>query len=121
MSNNETKIYIREEDFHNLSKYEKNIIRMISNIYGLMNDPSKDVTFDTLHQAMAALGKNKSDNEKSYMLGIFFPEKVKNVHTISPFPIPSYTYNQQFQIFVKPNVNIKFLKKNRHLVILLHS
>jgi hypothetical protein len=109
----ENKIFIREEDFQHLSKYEKNVIKTIANIYGVMNDPSKDITFEVLQQAMSALGKNKTDNEKSYLLGIFFPEKVRNVHTISPFPIPSYTFNQQFQFFVKPNVKLILLKTLR--------
>jgi hypothetical protein len=59
----ENKIYIREEDFDNLSKYERNVIKTIANIYGIMNDPSKDVTFEVLHQAMASLGKNKTDSK----------------------------------------------------------
>lgn len=51
------------------------------------------------------LTKHKTDAEKLYLLGLFFPEKLKskNIPQVNPFPIPTYTFTQTFTLNVTPN------------------
>jgi hypothetical protein len=53
-----------------------------------MTDSNEEVTLDTLIDIMTKLGRHKTDTEKNYLIGLFFPEKLqqKNVHHINPFP-----------------------------------
>ena len=102
-------VTIGPNDFALLSKFEKNTLRSIANIYGMLSDPTKDVSYEDLVNIINKLRETKSDIEKHYLLSLFFPEKVKNIHTIYPFPIPTYSYSQKFQVFVSPNVNGCFL------------
>lgn len=103
-------ITITEDDFKLLSKFEKNSIRAIANIYGLLNDPKNTlIDYNVMRDAFDKLAAGKNDIEKHYLLTLFFPEKVKNIHIIYPFPIPTYTYVQKFQVFVQPNINGCFL------------
>lgn len=101
------KVMIRPDDFDLLSKYEKNTIKTIANIYGIISS-NEEVTYDTLMQIVNRLS-HRGDIEKHYLLALFFPEKIKNIHTIYPFPIPTYTFSQKFQVFVTPNSNGCFL------------
>lgn len=101
------KIYIEPQDFNDLSKYEKNSLKSIANIFGI--DKDKEISYDTLKQIIDNLAKYKTDVEKGYLLALFFPEKVKNIHQINPFPIPTYTYIQKFSVQIKPNTKGCFL------------
>ena len=107
-SESQKKINITENDFNLLSKFEKSTLKTIANIFGLMKDGG-EVTFSKLKEIMDTLGKSRSDTEKNYLISLFFPEKVKTLHTVNPFPIPTYTYTQKYQLFVVPNKNGCFL------------
>jgi hypothetical protein len=106
---NKESVRIGPDDFSRLSKFEKNTLRTIANIWGLISDTSKDISYSDLVNVMNKLSENKNDIEKHYLLSLLFPEKVKNIHTIYPFPVPTYTYVQKFQVFVSPNANGCFL------------
>jgi hypothetical protein len=86
------KIKITERDYARLSKFEKGTIRAIANIYKILNDPNGDVTFSDFKNIMAHLSKFKSDAEKDYLIGLFFPERIKNIHSLNPFPIPTHVF-----------------------------
>jgi hypothetical protein len=103
-------ILINEHDFELLSKFEKNTVRTIANIYGLLHGKdTQNISYSVFKEAMDKLGQSKNDIEKHYLLSLLFPEKIRNIHQINPFPIPTYTYHQRFQIFVVPNANGCFL------------
>ena len=101
------KIIIEPEDFGMLSKYEKNTLRSIANIFGM--DKNKEISYETLHNIINQIGRFKTDIEKGYLLALFFPEKIKNIHQLNPFPIPTYTFIQKFSVEVKPNTKGNFL------------
>jgi hypothetical protein len=100
---NNNRIIIGPEEFGLLSKFEKSTLKTIANIWGMLSDPTKEVSYTDLVHIMKKLSEGKTDIEKSYLLSLFFPEKVKNIHTIYPFPIPTYSYSQKVQFFVVPN------------------
>ena len=106
-SKKEKKIFISGDDFNDLSRFEKNTIKGIANIFGI--DRDKDVSYETLKQAIDNLTRYKTDVEKGYLLALFFPEKIRNIHQINPFPIPTYTYIQKFNVQIKPNTKGCFL------------
>ena len=108
-NNSADKIVIGPDDFALLSKFEKNTLRTIANIWGILSSTNKEVDYTDLLTIMNKLGEHKTDVEKHYLLALFFPEKVRNIHTLYPFPIPTYSYTQKFQVFVVPNANGCFL------------
>lgn len=80
----------------------------IFNKKGLLSDSSNEINYEDMFKIINKLSENRSDIDKHYLLSLFFPEKVRNIHTIYPFPIPTYTYCQKNQIFVVPNANVIF-------------
>lgn len=103
------KLVIRDSDFNLLSKFERNTIKTIANIYSITKDPNAELSFDTFKSVIEKLSQGKTDMEKHYLVSLFFPERVKNIHHIYPFPVPTYTYVQKFQMFVVPNANGCFI------------
>jgi hypothetical protein len=58
-------------------------------IFKLFESGSNDlVSLDDLLRIFEEMTKFKTNSEKLYLLGIFFPEKLfgRNIHQINPFP-----------------------------------
>lgn len=108
-STSSPKVYINENDFKLLSKFEKNTLRHIATLYGILNDPLHEINYTDLVNVIQKLNENATDIDKHYLLSLLFPEKVKSMHIIYPFPIPTYTFTQKLQQYVTPNNNGCFL------------
>lgn len=82
------KISIREEDLKKLSRFELNTIKHIGAMFGIFARNGDDINYADLIDIVNKLTKHKTDPEKVYLLGLFFPEKLKNknIHHINPFP-----------------------------------
>src|SRR5690242_19568722 len=80
--NNPKEVSITEADFSLLSKFERNTLKTIGKMYGILTAPGKDIDYSMLRQIINQLPSSKSDIEKHYLLALFFPEKIKNIHTI---------------------------------------
>jgi hypothetical protein len=102
------KVYITDYDFPLLSKFEKGTLKVLGEMMGLIKEGG-ELDYGDVVNIFNKLTENKTDYERSYLLGLFFPEKVRGSHVIYPFPIPTFTYVQKFQHFITPNVNGCFL------------
>jgi hypothetical protein len=102
------KILITENDFSRLSAFEKGTIRSIARIHNLISDRSDSIDFKTLLDILNRLGENKSSSEKAYYTALFFPEKIRNLHIVNPFPIPTYTFIQRSTTYLTPNSSGNF-------------
>jgi hypothetical protein len=103
------KIYITLEDFNYLSKFEKNLLITIGKIYGIITDGTQEFSYNDLINVFNTINSDKSDMEKSYLLSLFFPEKIQYGQVSLPFPVPTYTYVQKYQTYISPNINGCFL------------
>lgn len=86
--NDNKKITISEDDLKRLSRFELNTLRSIGNMFGIFSNNSGEVNFNDVLEIMNKLAKYKTDPEKVYLTGLFFPEKLrnKNIHHVNPFP-----------------------------------
>jgi hypothetical protein len=101
---NKNTLVITREDFKSLSSFELQTINTIAQIYDLIKN-NEVISFDTLISVVNKLAKHGTDAEKIYLLGLFFPEKLKamNIHQLNPFPIPTHTLHQEFTFNIIPN------------------
>jgi hypothetical protein len=103
-----SKIYIREDDFNKLSLFERNALKVLAKLYGLIR-VGGDFKYGDFVNLIRELTKYKSDPEKSYLLSLFFPERVKISQSILPYPIPTYTYTQNVSSYIGANLLGNFL------------
>jgi hypothetical protein len=82
------KIIISEDDLKRLSRFELNTLRSIGNMFGIFSQTSGDISLNDVVEIMSKLARHKTDPEKVYLMGLFFPEKLKNknIHQVNPFP-----------------------------------
>ena len=105
----QNKIYISDTDINYLSKFEKNLLTAIAKLRGILINPDLDFSYEELMQTLSVLIKGKGDYERTYLLSLFFPEKIRNAQAMLPFPIPCATYIQKYQLYVTPNEKGCFL------------
>lgn len=93
-----------------MSDYEKNVMKTIGYAYNIIKNGDGIADFNTLIKIAEQLAKHR-DVEKLYLIGYFFPEKLKqrNVHHISPFPFPTFTFHNTFTFQFSPNAAGNFV------------
>jgi hypothetical protein len=101
-------IKITENDFNQLTVFEKRVLETIANIWGLGYNKD-NLTLAQMQEILNKLGEARNNVEKNYLISLFFPEKVKNIHTIFPFPIPTHTHVQRYTYNVMSNKHGCFL------------
>jgi len=81
-------IKVGERDLKRLSKFELNTLRSIGNMFGIFAKDGENVDYNEVVEIVNKLTRHKSDPEKVYLMGLFFPEKLrgKNIHHVNPFP-----------------------------------
>lgn len=93
---------ITKEDFQKIGKYEKNVISMIGQTLGLIND-GKITDYHKFKQILNEIIKSETDNDKNYLIGLLFPYTITYAYYPSPFPMPVFTFKQKNTIMVTPN------------------
>lgn len=85
---NKNKIVIHEEDLKRLSRFELNTLRNVGNMFGILEKNGEEVNYQEMIDIVNRLTRHKTDPEKIYLLGLFFPDKLKNknIHHVNPFP-----------------------------------
>ncbi len=102
-------ILITEDDFDKMSQFERKTIINIAKMYNMLKDPNDDVDYNMLINVINKLTEGKNDNEKQYLISLFFPEKVKHINIIYPFPVPTYPYIQKTSGRISPNSKGNFV------------
>jgi Ca2+-binding EF-hand superfamily protein len=86
------KLVIDNDDLNKLSSYEIGLLKTIGNVWSIFEDSStsneETISMDKLIKVFEKLGEFKNDPERLYLVGYFFPEKLRglNIHHINPFP-----------------------------------
>lgn len=96
-------IEITTKDFNRLTAYEKTTIRNIAKMYGIYKDDRKEIDLNLLIEIIDKLASNKSDHERQYLIALFFPERVRHLKILYPFPVPTYPYIQKITGRITPN------------------
>ena len=99
---NSNVLQLNKDDYKLLSNYEKKTLKLIGTLLNLI-DKHQVITYETLTNMIDQLTNTNSTIEKDYLLSLLFPEKIKNTNVLKPFPIPTYTYIQKFQLYITPN------------------
>ena len=100
---------IDENDFNMLSAYEKRTIETIARMYKLINNSDRNIDYNLLVKAIEQIAENRSDAEKQYLIALFFPERVKHINVLFPFPVPTYPFIQKITGKLSPNDDGNFL------------
>lgn len=106
---NKNKIVLQQRQFDELSKFEKNTLRLLGEIYNIFKSPTDHITLNQVNEVFRRISEHKTDPEKIYALALFFPEKISKVHQINPFPYPSYTFKQTQTLKITPNEKGNFI------------
>tara|TARA_B110000046_G_scaffold111608_1_gene118818 strand:+ start:10340 stop:10606 length:267 start_codon:yes stop_codon:yes gene_type:complete len=75
-------------------------------MFGRMMDLVKEgeiIDYHTFSEILEELFLNKTDNEKKYLFGLFFPKTIKHATFLNPFPVPVYTFQQSYKFHISPN------------------
>ena len=100
---------ISENDFNGLSAFEKRTIETVARMYRLISTRDKNVDYNLLVKAIEQIAENRSDAEKQYLIALFFPERVKHINVLFPFPVPTYPFIQKMTGKLSPNTDGNFL------------
>lgn len=94
---------IKPEDFNNLTEYEKRTIKTIGKMYNLFNKNLKYINYNDLVMILDELAQDRNCAEKQYLVSLFFPERVKHMNVLHPFPVPTYSFIQKQNGRITPN------------------
>lgn len=94
---------IKPEDFKNLSEYEKRTIKTIGKMYNLFNKKVNYINYNDLVSMLDELAKDRNDAEKQYLISLFFPERIRHMNVLHPFPVPTYSFIQKQNGRITPN------------------
>lgn len=86
---------ISEHAFNSIGDYEKKFLLDIGKLINVFTD-EKQIDFIMLKKLINGLSEGIKDNEKRYLLGLLFPEKITKGYYFSPLPIKTYTFKHQF-------------------------
>ena len=107
--NEKKSIVITENDFEKLSQFEKKTIYNIAKMYNILKSNETEVDYNVLISVINKLTEGRDDNERQYLLSLFFPEKVKRTQILYPFSIPTYPYIQKTSGRISPNKHGNFV------------
>lgn len=100
--------YLNRQNFEKMGKYHKNVLYM----FGRMMDLVKEGQIINYHEFVSIfenMMRNKNDVEKQYIWGLFFPSTIKHASFLNPFPVPVYTFTQNYTFHISPNENGNFV------------
>ena len=100
---------IGPDDFKTLSEYEKKTIKTLGKMYNLFLKDTKNINYYDLVHVLDEISIDRTDLEKQYLLALFFPERVKHINVLYPFPVPTYPYIQKQSIRISPNAKGNFV------------
>jgi hypothetical protein len=82
--NNKSNVkYINKQTYDKLGKYHKNMLHM----FGMMLDQVKQgdiIDYHNFASIFQKLFENKTDTEKQYLFGLFFPKTIKHATFLNP-------------------------------------
>ena len=108
-TNRDNGLTISENDFNSLSAFEKRTIETIARMYRLINSNERNIDYNLLVKAIEQLAESRSDAEKQYLISLFFPERVKHLNVLYPFPVPTYPFIQKISGRLSPNDSGNFV------------
>lgn len=100
--------YISREDYDKLGSFERKLIQSFGNMLELMT-PDGQLDYDMFLKIFINLFDTKTDLERQYIRGLFFPEKIRSATFLNLFPTPVYTFKQTFSFQISPNSQGNFL------------
>ena len=108
-TNRDNGLTINENDFNSLSAFEKRTIETVARMYKLINTNDKNIDYNLLVKSIEQLAESRSDAEKQYLISLFFPERVKHLNVLYPFPVPTYPFIQKISGRLSPNDSGNFV------------
>jgi len=100
---------IRPINFLGLSSFEKGVIKNLSNLLNLVYDPNANIDYAEFSKLIDKIIKTRPDFHKNYLISLFFPERIKKLNVVFPFPQPTHTFVQEFDISILPSIQGTFL------------
>lgn len=82
-SKNNNVRYINKTSFNNLGKFHKNMIYMFGRMLDLVQN-GQIINYHEFVQVFEKLLSQKSDVEKQYIYGLFFPKTIKHATFLNP-------------------------------------
>lgn len=95
--------YISPEEFKNFGKFEQQILFRFGEMLGMVQNGDEIKDFGTFKRIIAKIMESKENPEKQYILGLLSPKTIEQAFYPSPFPIPIYTYKQEYSFTLAAN------------------
>lgn len=76
---------------------------------GVIANGDEITDFSVFKKILNKIIESKENPEKQYITGLLIPKNIKHAFYPSPFPIPVYTFKQDYSFTIAPNNSGCFL------------